>query len=79
MTERITVFVNQRPVDLPHGADVAEAVQAADPALSEKLAAGAAYVTDGRGVEIESGVHLAAGSILRVIVRARKGSTDADA
>ena len=79
MSERITVFVNERPVRLRDGADVAEAVRTADPSLAEKLAGGAAYVTDGRGIEVDPAVRLAAGSILRVVVRTRRGSADADA
>jgi len=79
MNGRIRVFVNERPVDLREGADVGEAVHAADPSLSEKVAAGSAYVTDGRGIEIDPAVRLAGGSILRVVVRSRRGSSDADA
>jgi hypothetical protein len=76
MNERIAVFVNERPVELREGADVAEAVQAADRTLSEKVAGGQAYVTDGRGIEIDAGVPVSGGSILRVIIRARRASTE---
>jgi hypothetical protein len=79
MTDVIRVFVNERPVDLAAGADVAEAVRAADSSLSEKVAGGAAYVTDGRGIEIDPAARLSGGAILRVVVRARRGSPDADA
>lgn len=79
MSETIRVFVNAGPVDLPAGADVARAVRAFDPALERQLASGAAFVTDGRGIEIPTEAPLAAGAILRVIVRARRSeSTDAD-
>lgn len=74
----IRVFVNGGVVDLPAGAAVAEAVRTFDPALAERVAAGAAYVTDGRGIEIDVAESLASGAILRVIVRARRGA-DADA
>jgi hypothetical protein len=79
MNDIIRVFVNERPVDLEAGADVAEAVQAADSSLSEKVTGGAAYVTDGRGIEIDPAARLSGGAILRVVVRARRGSPDADA
>jgi hypothetical protein len=71
------VFINKGSVDLPPGAVVGEAVRMFDASLSEQLAAGAAYVTDGRGIEIDPAAPLASGSILRVIVRARRGA-DAD-
>jgi hypothetical protein len=76
--ETIRVFVNSGVVDLPAGTDVAEAVRRFDPVLSERIAAGEAYVTDGRGIEVAGNEVLAGGAILRVIVRARRGS-NADA
>lgn len=80
MKETIRVFVNAGAVDLPPGADVGAAVRAFDPALERQIASGAAYVTDGRGIEISSEATLAGGAILRVIVRARRGeNVDADA
>ena len=74
----IRVFVNGGMVDLPAGAAVSEAVGTFDLALQERLAAGAAYVTDGRGIEIDPAERLTSGAILRVVVRARRGP-DADA
>jgi hypothetical protein len=72
MSETIRVFVNAGAVDLPVGADVGAAVRLFDPALERQLAAGAAYVTDGRGIEVDTAVPLVAGAILRVVVRARR-------
>ena len=81
MSETIRVFVNARAVNLPAGADVGQAVRAFDPALERQVAGGAAYVTDGRGIEIDPTSRLASGAILRVAVRARRGagSEDGDA
>jgi hypothetical protein len=80
MIETIRVFVNGRVVDLPAGTDVEEAVHIFDPALGRQLASGAAYVTDGRGIEMSPKLPLSAGAILRVIVTARRGeNVDADA
>jgi hypothetical protein len=80
MSQTIRVFVNGGAVDLPSGADVAGAVHAFDPALERQIASGAAYVTDGRGIEIPGDSPLAGGAILRIVVRARRGeSADADA
>lgn len=80
MNETIRVFVNAGAVDLPAGSDVGTAVRAFDPGLEAQIAGGTAYVTDGRGIEISSQAPLAAGAILRIIVRARRGQgVDADA
>jgi hypothetical protein len=79
MNDTIRVFVNASAVDLPAGADVAQAVRAFDATLEPSLASGAAYVTDGRGIEIEPAARLAGGAILRVIVRARRGARDGNA
>ena len=75
----IKVFVNAGPVDLPAGADVAQAVRAVDPALERQIAGGRAYVTDGRGIEIAPDSPLTGGAILRIVIRARRGEGDADA
>jgi hypothetical protein len=79
VSSAIRVFVNAGVIDLPAGAAVLDAVRSADPTLPDKIASGAAYVTDGRGIEIDPGASLMSGAILRVVVRARSGSTDADA
>jgi hypothetical protein len=75
----IRVFVNAGAVDLPAGAVVADAIRAADSSLLDKIAGGTAYVTDGRGIEIDPSTPLESGAILRVVVRARARSADADA
>ncbi len=80
MSQTNRVFVNAGAVDLPSGADVGAAVRAFDPVLERQVASGAAFVTDGRGIEIGTESPLAGGAILRVIVRARRSEgADADA
>lgn len=74
MLPDIRVFVNSALVDLPAGSVAAEAVRRFDPALSERVIAGEAYVTDGRGIEVDPEEILTNGAILRVVVRARRGS-----
>jgi hypothetical protein len=74
----IRVFVNGGVVDLATDAAAGEAVRMFDATLGERLAAGTAYVTDGRGIEVDPTSPLTNGAILRVVVRARRG-TDADA
>ena len=75
MKDTIRVFVNAGPLDLPSGADVAQAVRLFDPALERQVASGTAYVTDGRGIELDSTAPLMAGAILRVVVRARRSES----
>lgn len=73
------VFVNAAPVEIAQGADVRAAVRAHDPDLMRKLADGAAYVTDARGIEVPADAPLAEGSILRVVVSARRPAEERDA
>ena len=75
------VFVNAVPLEVGKGADVRAAVRALDAELERKLAGGAAFVTDARGIEVPPDATLAEGSVLRVVVSARRaaGERDADA
>jgi hypothetical protein len=73
------VFVNAVPLDIGKGADVRAAVRALDADLERKLAAGAAFVTDARGIEVGPEVALAEGAILRVVVSARREAREPDA
>ncbi|HEY8256537.1 MAG TPA: hypothetical protein VIG08_02665 [Gemmatimonadales bacterium] len=81
MSSLLRVFINGASVDVAPGSDVGAALRAHDPALAERVVAGTAVVTDARGIEMGMQQSLAAGSILRVVVRARRGagSVDADA
>jgi hypothetical protein len=73
------IFVNANVLEVDAGTDVGGAVRAFDAALGDKLAAGSAYVTDARGIGLASGARLVEGSILRVIVSARRGAEGSDA
>jgi hypothetical protein len=72
------IFINDRPFDASDGADVAGAVIAGNPDLAPRLADGTAYVTDGRGIRVALDSPLAAGSILRVVLSARRQDPAAD-
>jgi hypothetical protein len=65
-------------LELPDGALAGDAVRRFDPTLGEQMISGAAYVTDGRGIEVDLAEPLTNGAILRVVIRARRGA-DADA
>ena len=71
------IYINEHPYDVPDGADARSAVLAALPDLP--LTDGGAYLTDGRGIALTGGEQLSPGSIVRVIVPARRGGADADA
>ena len=73
------VFVNAVALEVAPGADVRAAVRALDPDLEGKVAGGAAFVTDARGIEIAPDSRLAEGSILRVVVSARRAAEGRDA
>ena len=79
VSDTIPVFVDGHCVRPAAGATAAAAVALHDGALAEQVAAGAAYVTDGRGIRLASDTPLQAGAILRVIVTARRQPDEADA
>ncbi|MGH7628829.1 MAG: hypothetical protein ACREOF_05465 [Gemmatimonadales bacterium] len=79
MTGPIRVYVNEQPVDIAPGASAEAAVRALDPALADAVSAGAARLTDGRGIDVAPEAPLVPGSILRAARRARRASADADA
>src|SRR5947199_1440008 len=66
------VFINDKAVDVPHGARVRDAVAQADDGLA-RLLDGAAYVTDAAGRAVDAGDAVGeAGSVYRVVVSARR-------
>ena len=73
------IFINDRPFDASDGADVGSALIAGNPDLARRLEDGTAYVTDGRGIRVALDSPLAAGSILRVVLNARRQDPAADA
>ncbi len=79
MTDLVPVFVNGHCIRLESGQAVSSAVALYDAALAEALAAGAAYVTDGRGIRLPTDSPLQGGAILRVVVSARRDTDEADA
>lgn len=73
------IFINERPVESTEGTNVLSAIRAFDPLLADRMAAGRAYATDGRGVRLSGAEPLRAGAILRVIVSSRRDETATDA
>jgi hypothetical protein len=79
VTEPIAVFVNGHCVRLAPGQVIAAAIAEHDAVLGERVRAGTAYVTDGRGIRLPDDAPLHAGAILRVIVSARQTGDQPDA
>lgn len=75
----MAVFINDRVIRLAGGALVSDAVAALGDDSAAQLAAGSAYVTDGRGIQLTPDAPLHAGAILRVVVSARRVRDEADA
>jgi hypothetical protein len=75
----LRVFIDGTGLDVPPGTTVLAAMHMHDAALAERVAGGTAYVTDARGIEVGPGDRLTAGSILRVVPRARRGGGTGDA
>lgn len=73
------VFVNAVSLEVARGADVRAAVRALDPTLEAKLGDGSAFATDARGIEVAPETPLSEGSILRVVVSARRTAEGRDA
>jgi hypothetical protein len=79
MSLLLRVFINGTGLDVPAGTTVRTATHMHDPALAAQVDAGSAYVTDARGIELAGDERLAPGSILRVVVRSRRGGGGGDA
>lgn len=67
MTGPTVAYVNGRPVQLPPGSTVLDAVAAHDPRLAGLVRHQAAKLTDGVGRSIESSDRVVSGTIVRVI------------
>jgi adenosine deaminase len=69
------VFINDKPVDVPRGGAVRDAVAAADAGLARLVETGGAHLTDAAGRPIDAGDPVGeAGAVFRVVVSARRGA-----
>lgn len=67
MSGELKIFVNERPMTVPVGTTVRDAMVAHDPILADLLDAGAAYATDGVGRPIDVESLVEGGAIVRII------------
>lgn len=77
MADDIRIYLNERGLLLPAGATVRDALQAALPDLVADADAGAALLTDGRGLPVALETPLSAGTILRA-ARSSRRAPDSD-
>jgi hypothetical protein len=76
----IRVFVNANGVDVAHGASALDAVRAWNADAAAEVTGGTRLITDSRGLPIDGGTPMNAGSILRLIAnRARDAAASAAA
>lgn len=72
-TRMVRVFVNGSGVDVPAGSAALDAVRAWNADAAGDVSAGTRLITDSRGLPIDAGTQMSAGSILRLI--ANRGAT----
>ncbi len=70
------VFVNERGLDVPHGATALDAVRARDAAEGERVAAGERQITDSRGLPVPAEAAAYGGAIYRTIPARRAGAAE---
>lgn len=74
----VRVFVNASGVEVPSGSSALDAVRAWNADAASEVTAGARLITDSRGLPIDSGTPMPAGSILRLVAnRGRDAAVDA--
>ena len=69
----LRVYVDARPVDVPHSAVVIDAIEAMNAELATSVRMGQNRVTDSRGLPISADAPLHGGAILRVVPTRNSG------
>ncbi len=67
MTDKVRIFVNERPVVVVGGSAIRDAVAIYDAELAAAVENESAYVTDGVGRRLDPSARVALGDILRVV------------
>ena len=63
----VRVYVNERGVSVPHGAEALTAVRALFPDQADAIAAGTMRLTDSRGLPTDASHVVSGGAIYRVV------------
>jgi hypothetical protein len=75
----VRVFVNAVGVEVPPGASALDAVRRWNPDEAAAVARGERVITDSRGLPVDAGVRVSAGSIFRLLPARRQSSSARDA
>ena len=70
----VRVFVNASGVDVPAGSTALEAVRAWNNEAASDVTADRRVITDSRGLPIDPGTAMSAGTILRLIAKRERGA-----
>ena len=70
----VRVFVNASGVEIPVGSTALEAVRAWSDEAAADVAADRRVITDSRGLPIDPGTTMSAGSILRLVAKRERGA-----
>jgi hypothetical protein len=70
----VRVFVNASGIDVPAGSTALEAVRAWNDEAASDVTADRRVITDSRGLPIDPGTTMSAGTILRLIAKRKRGA-----
>jgi hypothetical protein len=70
----VRVFVNASGVDVPAGSTALDAVRAWNDEAASDVTADRRVITDSRGLPIDPGMTMSAGTILRLIAKRERGA-----
>ena len=70
----VRVFVNASGVEVPAGSTALDAVRAWNDEAADDVAADRRVITDSRGLPIDPGTTMSAGSILRLVAKRERGA-----
>ena len=74
-TQNVRVFVNASPVDIPAGSTALDAVRTWNHDAANDVTNDRRVITDSRGLPIDPSTTMSAGSILRLIAKRERGSS----
>ena len=75
----VRVFVNASPVEVPAGSTALEAVRVWNDGAATDVADDRRVITDSRGLPIDPGTTMSAGSILRLVSKRERGEAQESA
>lgn len=77
-TRMVRVFVNASGVDVPAGSTALDAVRMFNAEAADEVTASRRLITDSRGLPIDAGTTMSAGSILRLVANRDRAAQETD-